>query len=278
MQAISSKAAGGVENKKRYNGIDLTTELDQNQYDAFYRTLDPQLGSWWQIDPKCEASIIPDGFGEKVITTEGLEAMSPYTSMGNNPVRYNDPEGDIFGVDNLVGALVGATVEVGTQMVSNAIDGKGFTVSSWGKVGVAAGEGFVTSGTSNLIKGVAKVSAAVLNSVIDNQKDGVSKVVKGTIANLAIDKVSGGVSKLAKGVGSRQIDAISNKIVGSKAQITKNIVANNNISTKTASAISKGVNEMQKSVAKHVREAPQKVVEKTVGSGLDKINGKINGQ
>jgi RHS repeat-associated protein len=45
---------------------------------ARYRTLDPQLGRWWQIDPKVET----------------FEAWSAYNSNLDNPIRYEDPEGD----------------------------------------------------------------------------------------------------------------------------------------------------------------------------------------
>ena len=78
MAGISSKAAGKTENKKKYNGIEETRELDLNEYDAFYRTLDPQIGRWWQIDPKIE----------------NQEDVSPYASMANDPILKSDPLGD----------------------------------------------------------------------------------------------------------------------------------------------------------------------------------------
>jgi RHS repeat-associated protein len=75
---ISSKAASSEnsENRKKFNGIEHTTEFDLNIYDAFYRSADPQIGRWWQTDPKPNM------------------AESPYAMMGSNPLSNNDPLGD----------------------------------------------------------------------------------------------------------------------------------------------------------------------------------------
>ncbi|NLR82131.1 DUF6443 domain-containing protein [Chitinophaga eiseniae] len=81
MVGISSKALKGTnysKNKKEYNGIEHTTDLDLNQYDALYRNLDPQIGRWNQIDPKIDE----------------MEAWSPYVSNYNNPISYSDFLGD----------------------------------------------------------------------------------------------------------------------------------------------------------------------------------------
>ncbi len=79
MKAISSQAAGALQNKFKYNGIELDTTFGLNEYEAHFRDLDPTIGRWWQIDPKIH---------------DGYESMSPYMSMYNNPVRYSDPFGN----------------------------------------------------------------------------------------------------------------------------------------------------------------------------------------
>jgi RHS repeat-associated protein len=84
MSGISSKAAGGIQNRKKYNGIEFNNDLDINTYEANYRNLDPQTGKWWQIDPKIES----------------MEMWSPYVSNYDNPIRYSDPLGDQPGPDD----------------------------------------------------------------------------------------------------------------------------------------------------------------------------------
>lgn len=80
MAGISSRALNTdyAENKKKYNGIEFDNDLDLNAYEANFRDLDPQIGRWWQIDPKIEH----------------MEEWSPFASNYDNPIRFNDPLGD----------------------------------------------------------------------------------------------------------------------------------------------------------------------------------------
>jgi RHS repeat-associated protein len=83
MSGISSKSAGKVENKYKYNGANELQSKEFSDgnglelYDALNRMYDPQLGRFWQVDELAESSW----------------EISPYHFGLNNPFLFNDPLG-----------------------------------------------------------------------------------------------------------------------------------------------------------------------------------------
>jgi RHS repeat-associated protein len=111
--ALSSKALKPyyAENKYRYNG---SSELQNKEfgdgtglemYETHFRQLDPQIGRWWQIDPKPH------------------ELFSPYATMADNPLLYSDPMGDttwVYGSD-------GKSLGVINDKLKNQVHFMGYT-------------------------------------------------------------------------------------------------------------------------------------------------------
>ena len=82
MKGICSKAAGGVENKYKFNGgVELDGDFGLDIYETFFRGYDAQIGRFRSEDPKAEMTF----------------ELSTFQFSGNNPVVYNDPLGDQFG-------------------------------------------------------------------------------------------------------------------------------------------------------------------------------------
>ena len=85
MAGISSKAAGKLENRYKYNGNKLESgEFSDGSgleiYDFNARSYDQQIGKFMQVDPDLE---------------EGQESWTPYHFGFNNPPLLSDPDGKI---------------------------------------------------------------------------------------------------------------------------------------------------------------------------------------
>mgnify|MGYP000574538257 CR=1 FL=1 len=169
------------ESRYKYNGIEYDDDLAFNF--ALYRVLDPSIGRWLQVDPKAEK----------------LERISPYQSMGNNPIKYNDPEGDI--IVNMIGAAV---FSVGLNGLNNASNGDPFfqgweSSAIFGAVGglISFGIGEAAEPISNeLTKSLFQMGAHGLSGGMMNASQGGS-FKSGFLSGV----VASGASSAASAVG-----------------------------------------------------------------------------
>ncbi len=196
MAGISSKALNGVaENKQKFNGIEQNNDFDLNMYDAFYRNLDPQIGRFWQIDPK------PN------------EMYSSYSALQNSPIRYFDPLGDTVGVDktSLTAEYQqnGQTVtgaQLGQQMVDDWAAASGLNLSLDTETGMITETG-VTKGkgySKSARKLVRKMLGKGVNITIGfSQTEGSEG--KDNSIRLGVDEIQGFINNTPKGIASNTL-------------------------------------------------------------------------
>lgn len=192
----------------KYNGKEFDMMHGLNTYDYGARQYNPIVPTWDRIDPLCE------NFGY----------MSPYNYCLDNPVNTTDQDGE----GPILGAVIGGGTELACQLIEN-YDTNSFVLDNlsknvnWTNVGIAAGEGALTSGVS-AFKGLgAKVAISAVTSAakeISNQikKGGKNidsrQVKKSVIEGAGVTFISGYVSKIATKIKFRNVKASpSNKAI-----------------------------------------------------------------
>ncbi|RTY99276.1 RHS repeat-associated core domain-containing protein [Flavobacterium franklandianum] len=201
--------------KYKYNGKELQDELGLNMYDYGWRNYMPDIGRWTQIDPlfndlkfandindvdpddqeEVYMAIINDlELGGAIFNPDNL---NPYGYGYNNPVSFDDPDGRC---PACWGALMGAAVEIGGQVIASRLEGKSWSDTvkdiDVADVLVSAGEGALTGGAS-AIKSVLKkaaitVGAEVIRNTLDVKATGVKvngakTVARNTVIGLAVN-------------------------------------------------------------------------------------------
>lgn len=189
----------------KYNGKEFDMMHGLNTYDYGARQYNPIVPTWDRIDPLCE------NFGY----------MSPYNYCLDNPVNTTDQDGE----GPILGAVIGGGTELACQLIENydtnssVLDNLSKNVN-WTNVGIAAGEGALTSGVS-AFKGLgAKVAISAVTSaaknVSDQIKDGAKSYkdidYKGMAKDVVIDSSVTGISgKIAKGITNVRFKGVKAK-------------------------------------------------------------------
>ena len=232
-------------NKYQYNGIELIDDFGLNANQALYRTLDPQLGRWWQPDPKAEE----------------FYGWSPYHSNMDNPVRYQDPEGD-FPWNIVIGAAVGAAADFGFQVAEGLASGKGVTESikdvNYRSVGISA----VAGGLSGGLSAFAPKTTAI-------------KVAK-AVAETALNAVESAAKQVTSDEGVVTIEQTVSDVLPSRAAAYSSSKAPNVIKTKVAERQLDRANRIAKnSPTKQPKQIAAQKAAKTL-KGMNIANQVIN--
>jgi len=92
---------------------------------ATFRTLDPAIGRWLQVDPYAES----------------FASLNPYNSMGNNPISVVDPDGDFIFLAAAI-AGIAATIQQGLSgNLNSPTDAVGTFAVGYAAGGIGAGVG-----------------------------------------------------------------------------------------------------------------------------------------
>lgn len=149
-----------------------------------------------------------------------LPGQSPYSVNNNNPIQYTDPDGEFGFIGAAIGAVVGATVELGSQVVSNAVQGKPLLKSiDWADVAISAGEGAIAGATGGASLLVTQVGSEALKASVDfTSEEGLSFIggqgeFKKDLGQAGID-FAGGLLGMGAGKLLPVGDAVSDAVAG----------------------------------------------------------------
>ena len=187
-----------------YTGHKFDTELDLSYMQQRY--YDPMIGRFYSNDP---ADMM-----EHIARGNPVHGFNRYTYANNNPHKYVDPDGE-FGI---LGAIAGAAIEVGFQVVTSIAKGKSVSESvsnlNLGKVAAAAALGSVGGVGTGLLTAAArgKVAAGNVSLVLSSKAERAIVGVNGamiagtsgaaTAGMRDADMTNGGVAKIVDGLTS----------------------------------------------------------------------------
>ena len=167
--------SGASANRFLYQGKEWQTELGLNLYDFHARQFDPALGRFLAVDAASQFS-------------------SPYLGMGNMPVMGVDPDGEWFGIDDLIAGVVGGVVNVVVQAVQGNLNGGFF--KAVGKGFAAFGAGAVAGTTALYGPAGWVVGGSVLGATNSALGGGSwSQIGQGALFGGVTGLVGGGIGK-----------------------------------------------------------------------------------
>ena len=177
------------------------------------RLYDPALGRFLSPDPYVQAPDFSQNFNR-------------YSYCVNNPLRYTDENGKWFGIDDLIGAVVGGTL----NWVSN---GCKFTWEGLSYFGAGAVSGWLTVNFPGAIILINAGLSAANNTLNQGFNNGWSNINFMQVGNSAI---MGATTSYAAGQLGRTIVNPLNQLINIQSPLLKQLIINEatNITTGTA--------------------------------------------
>ena len=194
---------GNTENRFLYQGKEWQTALALNLYDFHARQYDPAIGRFTGVDPQGQFA-------------------SGYVGMGNNPAMGIDPDGEWFGVDDLIAGAIGGVINLGVNIFQGNISGTPWevlgqstaaftagaaagTLALYGPGGWAAG-GAIVGGTNAWLGGATSASDIAIGAGIG----AATSLVGGAIGQGLSPAISGWTS----GIGSPALQGAAGGAIG----------------------------------------------------------------
>ena len=238
----------------KYNGKELDTKKGLNWYDYGARHYDAALGRFAMVDPMAEK----------------LYGWAPYAYCYDNPIKHVDKDGEFPLLSNIIGGGLGALFEYGTQVTTNILSGgfrmDAFTDVDFADIGIAAAEGFLTSGGSIVKSAVTKtaitIGATIAQSSIDLEPSS-------TGLKTTVNSASEIVGKTVVGLIGGQMKT------NAKVNIMESKSSNKVINQMRQELHDKG-EKLQTSKAKQIQaqnRARNEMVKKVNATISDKVNG-----
>ena len=185
----------GKKDRYHFNSFERTADFGLGLDVARYRTYNPAIGRWLQIDPQQEL----------------FTSWTPYKFGMNNPILFNDPNGDCEickeAIINSVVFVAGAANAVASNLTGNFPGTRG-NPSDFGKYSRAAAIGQQTgdvlslaAGTAGTILGAVAATGSGLTTPVTGPVGAGGAVALGTVATASAGVAATALSNLTEGNG-----------------------------------------------------------------------------
>jgi len=182
----------GKEDRYKFNGFERNTDFRLGLDLTKYRTYDPAVGRWLQIDPKQEL----------------FASWTPYKFGMNNPILFNDPNGDCEickeALINTVVFVAGAANAIGSNLTGNFPGTRGDpsdfgAYSNAAEIGQQTGDvlSFVGGTTGTILGTLAATGSAVTTPVTGPVGGGATltfsagAIASANVATTALENLTG---------------------------------------------------------------------------------------